>query len=245
MKARLAVMDMVGTTVEAGGEVPSAFREAMWSVGVELSDEAITGIRGRSKRDAISDLLAEHLPGGRGGPELVEAVYARFQEALRAAYGTRARPVPGAEDALGALRRAGVGTVLNTGLDGKTARLLVTGLGWDALVLGLVTGDDVRLGRPAPDLIQAAMRLGGVGDPRAVVAVGDTTSDVDAAAAAGVGWSVAVLSGAHSRSQLQAHAPSVILASIGDLPGWLEEVGALSPTGEAFHRATPATSHDG
>ena len=228
--ARLAVFDMVGTTVHAGDEVPAAFREAMGSVGVELPEEAITGIRGRSKRDAITDLLRLHLPGGTGGADLVEAVYARFQEALRSAYRARARAVPGAEGVFLQLKQLHVETVLNTGLDRETAELIVHSLGWDALGLGgLVTGDDVVRGRPAPDLIEAAMRLRTVEDPASVIAVGDTTSDLDAAAAAGVGWSIGVLSGAHTRSKLEAHPHTVILESVEAVPDWLVGAGALPP----------------
>jgi hypothetical protein len=47
VKIRIAVFDMVGTTIQAGNEVPSSFREAFRSVGIELSDEAINKVRGR------------------------------------------------------------------------------------------------------------------------------------------------------------------------------------------------------
>ena len=36
MKTRLVVLDMIGATVQAGDEIPAAFREAMASVGVAL-----------------------------------------------------------------------------------------------------------------------------------------------------------------------------------------------------------------
>ncbi len=228
MKVGLVVFDMVGTTVEAGDEVPRSFREALGSVGIVLSDAAISKIRGRSKRNAISDLLAEHAVDPVGKIDQVELVYARFQSALRDAYHSTARAVPGAEDVFRYLGRAGVGVVLTTGLDGGTAQLLFEGLGWGSLgLLGLVTGDDVSRGRPAPDLIFSAMNLAGVGEAQSVVSVGDTTSDLDAAAAAGVGYSVGVLSGAHSRSQLENHPHSVILESVQTLPTWLEGVGVL------------------
>jgi len=224
----LAVFDMVGTTVQAGDEVPSAFREAFGSVGVGVSDGDIAGIRGRSKRDAIRDLLSTYHPGGLGDEEQVEAVYARFQDALRTAYRTRTRAVPGAEAVLRGLRQAGIEVVLTTGLDRETARLLLQALGWDGLGLtGLVTSDDVQRGRPAPDLIFAAMKLAGVSDAESVVVVGDTTSDLEAAAAAGVVWSVGVLSGAHSRAQLEGRPHAMILESVEDLPLWLEQTGAL------------------
>ena len=222
MNLQLAVFDMVGTTVQAGGEVPSSFREALLSVGVELSDTAIAGVRGRSKREAISDLLAEGEEGAASGPEVVETVYRRFQDSLLRAFRSNARSVPGAEAVFDSLRRAGVRVALTTGLDRDTAKLLVRVLGWENMrLLGPVTGDDVSRSRPAPDLIHAAMRLAGVTDPKAVAVVGDTTSDLDAAATAGVGWIIGVLGGAHTRDQLEAHPHSVVLESVSGLPEWL------------------------
>jgi phosphonatase-like hydrolase len=210
VRIALVVFDMVGTTVQAGDEVPWSFREAFRSVGITLSGEEVSRVRGRSKRDAISYLLATRL------------------ETLRAAYRAGARAIPGAEEVMCSLRRAEIEVVLTTGLDRETAQLLVKGLDWDSLGLrGVVTGDDVCRGRPAPDLIHSAMAMANVEDARSVVAVGDTSSDLEAGAAAKVGWSVGVLTGAHSRTQLEAHPHSVILESVRSLPRWLGEVGAL------------------
>jgi phosphonatase-like hydrolase len=228
MRVHLAVFDMVGTTVRAGDEVPSAFRTALASVGVELSDEAIAKVRGRSKREAIAGLLAQHPMGPENGASLVEIVYGRFQESLRGAYRARAQAMPGVEGVFRFLDLARVKVVLTTGLDRPTAELLFLSLGWDPQRFsGLVTGDDVSHGRPAPDLIHAAMRLTGIEDPRVVVVIGDTTSDLDAAAAAGVGWSLGVLTGAHTRAELEAHPHSAILESVEEVPPWLSEAGAL------------------
>jgi phosphonatase-like hydrolase len=230
MTLQLAVFDMVGTTVESGLEVPSAFREAFRHLGIELPDDAIVGIRGLSKRDAISALLSENRPTSPPSADQIERTYTRFQDALRSEYRARARPIPGAEDAVRTLRRAGVKVVLSTGLDRDTAAVLLTGLGWDALEhSGVVTGDDVERGRPAPDLIHAAMRLTGVESTKSVLVVGDTTADLEAAAAADAGWSVGVLSGAHPRERLEAFPHSALLESVEQLPRWLEEAGLLDP----------------
>jgi len=224
VKVKLAVFDMVGTTVRAGDEVRSSFSEAFRSVGIALSDDAIAQIRGRSKREAISDLLSEHGEGLEGADE----VYACFRAALQTAYRQRAQAIPGVEAVFRLLQRAEVKVVLTTGLDRDTAELLFNGLGWETLGLsGMVTGDDVNRGRPAPDLIHSAMALAGVADAGSVAVIGDTTSDLDAAAAAEVGWSIGVLTGAHSRSQLEAHPHAAVLESVEDLPRWLEGVGGL------------------
>ncbi len=57
----LIVFDMVGTTVRASDHVPAAFQEAFEQVGVILSDEEIQSVRGKSKHEAISELLTHHL----------------------------------------------------------------------------------------------------------------------------------------------------------------------------------------
>ena len=219
MTLRLAVFDMVGTTVEAGDEVPASFRDAFQAHGLTVSDDAIARIRGRSKRDAIVELL-----GGDGSDGRPERVYARFRRSLQRAYRERARAVAGAEDAFRFLQSMGVPVALITGLDRETTDLLVEAMGWGSLHLsGVVTGDDVARGRPAPDLIEAAMALAGVEDPGGVLAVGDTTSDLEAASSAGAGWIVGVLSGAHGREQLERHPHSVLLPSVADLPSWIRE----------------------
>ena len=150
--------------VRSWDEVPSSFQEAFRRVGISLSAEAIAGVRGRSKREAIADLPSEHQVGSA-------EVEARV--------------------------------------------------------------DEVPRGRPAPDLIFSAMNRAGIEDARSVVVAGDTTSDLDAAATARVGWIVGVLSGAHSRAQLEGYPHSAILESVEALPHWLEEVGGLKGRGSA------------
>jgi len=224
---RLAVLDMVGTTVVAGREVPDAFVEAFRRAGVVISPDAVNAVRGRSKAEAIAELVAAHLPDIDDPGQVSEAIHADFRSILRTLYETEAKPVPGAGDAVAELIGLGVSVALTTGLDRETATGLVRGLGWDSVgLLGVVTGDDVTRGRPEPDLIYAAMALVPLDDPAAVLVVGDTISDLQAAARAQVGWSIGVLSGAHSAAQLQRVPHSAILTSVAALPDWLKEVGA-------------------
>ena len=219
---RLGVFDMVGTTVRSGEEIPSSFREAFSSIGVELSDEAIAAIRGRSKQEAITRLLLENGVSLADLPEISGIVYDRFRRELREALRSTAKPIPGSEEVFEFLRRVGAKVVLTTGLDRQTAQALIQGLGWEEVGLtGVISGDDVIKGRPAPDLIHAAMELAKVEDPGAVLVVGDTTADLEAAAQAGVGLSVGVLTGAHSRARLEPYPHSAILESVADLPRWL------------------------
>ena len=226
MKPRLAVLDMIGTTVEAGPEVSEAFREAFERAGVTLSEEAIDGVRGRSKEEAVTELTQTYLPELDDLTKSAGEIYAAFRTALRVRYETGSRPVPGARAVLEHLSRLGVHVVLTTGLDRDTANRILRGLSWESLDLsGVLTGEDVERGRPAPDLIHAAMALVSEDESTSVLVVGDTISDLEAAARAEVGWSVGVLSGAHTRAQLQSCPHSIILESVAQLPSWLSRIG--------------------
>ena len=61
----------------------------------------------------------------------------------------------------------------------------------------------------------------GVGDPNAVVVVGDTLSDLEAGHAAGAGAVVGVLTGAHNEAALMAAPHTAILPDITGLIGLL------------------------
>ena len=227
---------MIGTTVASGSEVAESFLDAFSRVGVTLPEAAVVAVRGRSKREAVADLVGTYMAPGPDRDQMADRIYADFRATLLARYEHAARPVPGARVTLEALERGGVSVVLTTGLDRETAERIVRGLGWGSLDFGgLVTGDDVPRGRPAPDLIHAAMALVGEQDAGAVLVVGDTTSDLEAAEQAGVGWSVGVLGGAHTRGQLESRAHTVILDSVADLPDWLVREGLLESERDTAH----------
>lgn len=88
-------------------------------------------------------------------------------------------------------------------------------LGIAQLVNALVSADDGLKNKPAPDMLLHICRELNV-SPAASVIVGDSTADMEAARAAGIGLRVGVLSGVSSREQLLAHA-DVIIDSIQDL----------------------------
>lgn len=61
----------------------------------------------------------------------------------------------------------------------------------------------------------------GIADAARVAIVGDTTLDLEAGAAAGVGWNIGVLSGAHGRDALVRSPHTHILGSVAELrPLW-------------------------
>jgi len=214
----LVVFDMAGTTVRATDWVPVAFHEAFEQAGVVLSDEEIQSIRGRSKREAISDLLTHHL-NAADERQLAAAVHSDFQRILIERYEEHGvELIDGADGTVEWLKTQGVKVALSTGFDRPLANLLLQMTGWDGSIDAVVCNEDVPRGRPAPYLIFRAMEWTGSDCVRRVAVVGDTISDLQAAFNAGVRWNIGVLSGAHSEMQLRSCPHSEIILSVKDLP---------------------------
>ena len=211
----LVVFDMAGTTVQDDGQVPEAFTAALAEYGVAVSPEAIRGLRGASKREAIIGLL----PAGAARAEQAKRVYASFRDHLARRYADTAREVPGAGDVFAYLRGRGIRVALNTGFDRGTTQMLLAALGWAAhTVDAIVCGDEVPQGRPAPYLIFRCMEATGAVSVGRVANVGDTALDLRAGHNAGVRFNVGVLSGAHGRDLLAAEPHTHLIASVANLP---------------------------
>lgn len=216
----LVVLDLAGTTVEDRGQVPDAFFAALTTHGLAASGAQVDALRGSSKRAAIAALV----PPGSDHAQRAADVFASFLRELHARYAaTGVRPVPGAIETLSWLRARDVRIALNTGFDRATTDLLLDRLAWrEGMADAIVCGDDVEQGRPAPDLIRKAMHATGTRTPAQVANVGDTALDLRAGHAAGVGWNVGVLSGAHDRARLEAEPHTHIVGSVADLPALFE-----------------------
>lgn len=210
----LVVFDLAGTTIEDRGQVPAAFTAALAAHGIVATADQITRVRGASKRQAIRAFVATDAEASR--------VYATFQLELAARFeADRVNPIAGAAECFRALRQADARVALTTGFDRDITALLIAALSWQEAADTIVCGDEVPNGRPAPDLIHRAMANTGVTDASQVAAVGDTTLDLAAGAAAGVGWNIGVLSGAHGRDALARSPHTHILGSVAELrPLW-------------------------
>ena len=130
-------------------------------------------------------------------------------------------PVPGATETIEWFKARKVKVALITGFDRAVLGGLLDRLGWnEGLADSALCSEDVLHGRPAPDLILHSMELCEVRDALGVAVVGDTKADLLAAQNAKAGWSIGVLTGAHSSAELARCPHSAILESVADLPAW-------------------------
>ncbi len=219
----LVVFDMVGTTVTASDKIPEAFTRAFETAGIRLESDDIQSVRGRSKTDAIRELLIAHRDQSFAD-EATDRVYRSFKRFLLDGYRTGPlKPIDGATTAFEWCRTHGIGIALTTGFDRELATLLVDRLDWGDRIDTLVCNDDVAAGRPAPDLILKAMQRLNHVDVARVASIGDTVSDLRAGANAGTGLNIGVLSGAHSRERLQRAPHTALIASVAELPRLLQD----------------------
>ena len=216
----MVVFDMAGTTLQIGGLIPVALKEGFLEEGIELTDEEIRSIRGLSKIEAIRNLLEKHL--GNPTEDLIQKIHKDFLQKLEMMFDREeVRLIPGAEETFSWLKAKNLLIALNTGFERKYALMILERVGWSAIADTLVCGDEVSEGRPAPDLILESMKRLDCRDPSRVAAVGDTQSDLNAAAEAKVGLAVGVLTGAHSDDQLKLCPHHLIIPGVGDLPKYL------------------------
>jgi phosphoglycolate phosphatase len=215
----LAVVDLAGTTLRDDGVVERAVLEALAGAGLSGDGAALQAglafVRETMGQPRIDVLRALFL----GDEDRAwEAVY-RFEEAVDAAVARgEVEPLPGAEAALTALRAAGVRVCVVTELSPRNRDHLLDVLGWRDLVdLALAAEDGIR-GAPAPDLVLSAIVRLGIGSVRAVAVAGDTVSDLEAGTRAGASIVAGVLTGAHTRRQLEDAPHTHLLDGIHALP---------------------------
>jgi phosphonatase-like hydrolase len=217
----MACLDMAGTTVRDDGAVEIAFAEALASVGIdarhprfEEAQRLVHDTMGWSKADVFAALLSP-----ADAPRATTA-FARSYEAIVASGAVG--EVPGAGEVLQSLRHRGVLVCLTTGFQPSTRDALLEALGWHGAVDLALSPADAGRGRPAPDMVLAAMRGLGVADAGAVAVVGDTVSDLQAGTAAGARAVIGVLSGVHDRAALEGAPHTAILADVTQLVSHLE-----------------------
>jgi phosphonatase-like hydrolase len=221
----LVALDMAGTTIDEHGDVYRALEQSVREIGADVTADNLQAWMGADKTEAVAALM--ELGGVPADPALVGRTFVRFQKILAELYGANAPvPVDGVEEALRALKSAGVKVALTTGFSRDIAEPLLATLGWKVgdgeLLDAVVTSDEVPRGRPAPHMIHRAMERTGVLRVSSVLAAGDTVNDLQAAANAGV-TGVGVLTGKLGAEELRSRPHHAILDGVKDLPEFVSQ----------------------
>lgn len=216
---QLAVLDMGGTTIDEHGTVLASFREALETIGVtgsrlDVGVRTVVETMGQSKLEVLKMIAGDDEAGEKANREFEMAMERRIASGEITA-------MPGALEAMGALKEAGIGIAMTTGFAPATRDLILETLGWSGIP-DLVSSPSERLrGRPFPDMVLDAGITRGIDDVRSVAVVGDTISDLMSGHHAGAGMIVGVLTGSHDRQLLESAPHTHIIDSVADLLGIL------------------------
>src|SRR5438105_6139940 len=213
------LFDLDGTLVDSVYQHVLAWHKALAGVGIELAVWTIHRRIGMSGGLMANAILRET------GHAVTSEEAARLQRLHAEAYARLAhqvRPLPGAQELLAYLSRAGTPWAIATSGRIESARPTLEALGVPAGV-PVVTRDQVPHAKPDPDLfLAAAERLGvPIGDS---VVVGDSVWDLLAARRARA-LGVGLLSGGYGQEELERAGAYRVYQDPADLLRHLDEVG--------------------
>lgn len=217
MLTSMVVFDMAGTTVYENNVVYKTLHAAIVDAGVAVTlDDVLLHGAGKEKLQAIKDVLvaaqAVHVDA--------KAIYEQFVVLLASAYShLDVTPCSNAETVFALLKKQEIKVVLNTGYNRATATDLLRKLNW---TIGedidlLVTASDVSNNRPAPDMIDYAIRHFNIENPASVVKVGDSAIDIEEGKNAGCGKTFGVTTGAQTKEQIAVANPTAVLDDLLEL----------------------------
>ena len=199
-QVRAVLFDVDGTLVDSNYLNTVAWWEAFTQAGHEVP---MTRIH-RSIGMGSDQLLGELLPGDRD--QSADDGIVTSHAALYSVYWSRLRPLPGAARLLRACHEHGLRVILASSAGPRELSVLREALDADDAIDDFTSAGDVDESKPAPDLVQVALRKA-ASRPQGAVFVGDAVWDALACARAGVPC-VGVLSGGTSEAELR-HAGAV------------------------------------
>ncbi|WP_431969353.1 phosphonatase-like hydrolase [Nocardia sp. bgisy134] len=212
----LAVLDMAGTTVADGGLVLRAFDVAATAAGLETEGpqrerarQYVLDTMGQSKIAVFRALLGDE-DRAQTANHAFEAAYDDLIDEVDIA------PIPGAAEAISALRATGVRVALTTGFSRETQDRLLDALGWRDIADLTLAPSDAGRGRPYPDLVLTALLRLRIDAVDRVAVLGDTTSDIAAGLAAGSRIVAGALTGTHDEPRLRAAGATHVLPSVAE-----------------------------
>jgi phosphonatase-like hydrolase len=225
----LVVFDIAGTTVNDNESVNRCLRGALLAAGLEVTAAQVNAVMGLRKPDAIA-ILIEQSPLRDELRQRVDPIHRDFVARSIEFYDgdPSVHEVPGTSRVFEMLKRSGIRVALDTGFNRSITQVILDRLDWSRsrLIDATICSDEVRRGRPHPDMIETLMSRLEIADPRRVAKVGDTPSDLEEGYRAGCGLVVGVTAGTHTRLELEPYPHHHLIETIADFPQLLgHEIG--------------------
>ena len=198
---KAVVLGWAGTTVDFGCMAPTAaLMETFKRSGFEISQEQARAPMGLTKWDHIRTVLNMPSIAGAWADKYgsapterdVDALFERYIPLQISAVARYADVIPGAAEAVGAMRARGLRIGSTTGYPRAVMDVLAPAAAAQAYAPDVVVcAGETPSGRPGPSMALKAMIELDVGPVEACVKIGDTIPDVEEGLNAGM-WTIAV-----------------------------------------------------
>jgi len=218
MYPSLAVIDIAGTCINDNGLVQQAAINAMKKIAnVNISKKDADDVMGIPKSIAFEILCSKHQI--ETDNNLLKELLNYFNEELQNAYQNPQLIglMPYAMELFAEMRRCKTYIYLNTGFERALAKTIIETVKINNWIDGYIGSDEVKNGRPHPDMIISVMEELGINDSSRVMKIGDTVSDLLEGNAAGCGWNIAVLTGAQGVDDLKRAPHTAIVSGLNDI----------------------------
>lgn len=202
------VFDMDGVIVDSHPAHRFAWKEFLRTLGKEVPDSELDFILDGRKRE---DILVHFL-----GPlsEVQFEQYGRLKNDLFWQAASEVVPIPGASEFIECLYRAGITMAVATSASASRTHSILSRTGLLTYFRAVITGEDVRKGKPDPGIYRLACERINCA-PNAAVAFEDAASGIRAAK--GAGLRCVGIAGRRSRERLAAAGADCVLRDFVDL----------------------------
>lgn len=220
MALRAIIFDIDGTLVDSNAAHVEAWRASFAAHGHSISRERIMVEIGKGGDKLVPSIVGEDVERREG-----ESLRDRHSdEFLAIARRERIPAFPRAREIFGTLRERGVRSALATSSSREHLEALGRSAGLDLTSLGetLVNADDIEETKPAPDLVEAAVRKLGLEAGQCAM-VGDTPYDAQASRRAGV-TCIGVTSGGNDADVLLGAGAASVWRDIAEVEAHLDEL---------------------
>lgn len=192
------LLDVDGTLVISNDAHAHAWVEAFAAFGYDISFEQVRPMIGMGGDQLIPQVIPELSSEEGVGKQIAD----HRKELILHKFGSSLSPAPGSRDLILRLKQEGFQLVVASSATSEELSVLLKAAQVDDLLEEepITTSDDTDNSKPAPDLVQAALKKGKLDAPQTIM-LGDTPYDIQSANAAGVNV-IAVRCGGFDDSQL-------------------------------------------
>lgn len=222
MAIKLVVFDMAGTTIKDNDNVHHFLQKAFEEEGIVISREEANDVMGHPKPKAIESLLERKLNDRSLITETyIKHIHSHFLAGMLKYYreNSEISEKAGVSETFRILKSHGIKIAIDTGFDRQIANAILERVKWleNDLVDYSVTSDEVKNGRPFPDMIFKAMERTGVQSAGEVAKVGDTVSDIQQGKKAGCKFVIGITTGAYKEEVLLTEQPTHLIAELPEV----------------------------